>query len=316
MGFRDDDDGDDVRREAATSVPAALALSLLAACTPAPAAETIAAVDGAQAMEEVRNFVAVGPRVSGTAGAAAAAAYLANRLAALGLTPETDVFESPIRGGTGTFRNVTATLPGASAERLVLLSHYDTKGGIGETFIGANDSGSSTGLLLALVPRLKAAAYPFGIILAFVDGEECVKQYAPNDGLHGSRRLVSRLAAPGEVTRIRAVIVLDMVGDRDLTITIPRNSTPELVRHALDAAKAVGARERFRLLGSDILDDHVPFLDAGIPAIDLIDFEHGSRPGRNNYWHTTEDTMDKLSPESLATVGAVVLRMLEKLASR
>jgi len=115
---------------------------------------------------------------------------------------------------------------------------------------------------------------------------------------------------------VRAVVVLDMVGDRDLTLTLPRNGTPELLQAVFDAARAAGARNQVSLFDGAMLDDHVPFLMAGMPAVDLIDFQYGARPGENNYWHTLDDTPDKLSAASLQHVGQIVLRMLAGLARR
>jgi len=110
------------------------------------------------------------------------------------------------------------------------------------------------------------------------------------------------------------MILLDMVGDRDLTVTVAPNGTPRLISLAFQAAHAEGVRKRFRLYPNPIGDDHVPFLQADIPAVDLIDFEYGSVPGAHDYWHSAEDTLDKLSPESLATVGRVTLRMVYSLS--
>jgi glutaminyl-peptide cyclotransferase len=142
-----------------------------------------------------------------------------------------------------------------------------------------------------------------------VDGEECRRAYGPADGLHGSRRLAGRadiLAPP-----LDAVVVLDMVGDRDLTVTIPRNSDMRLAARVFAAAERLGHRRVFRLASTAILDDHVPFREAGIPAINLIDFEFGSAPGLNDYWHTLQDTTANMSPRSLEIVGRVVLAVLE-----
>ncbi len=274
------------------------------------------ALTGDAALEEVRRFIALGPRVSGTPGSERAAAYLAERLAALGCDVEVDTFMDDTPNGPTPFRNVLGRIPGNRPFRLLLISHYDTKAGIAEDFIGANDSGSSTGLLLAMAPLL-AARGPDGPewILAFVDGEECLHAYHSRDGLHGSRRLAAQLLDGADARPLRAVIVLDMVGDRDLQVTIPRNVTPALATLAFASAESEGVRPLFGFYPGAILDDHVPFLERGIPAVNLIDFYFGSAPGRNDYWHTPADTLDKLSPASLEIVGRVTLRMLEALSA-
>ncbi|MEI6788350.1 MAG: M28 family metallopeptidase [bacterium] len=183
-----------------------------------------------------------------------------------------------------------------------------------EGFVGANDSGSGVGVLLALAPILKSGTNERpSVMLAFLDGEECQVNYGPNDGLHGSRHLVAGLVASGRARAVRAMILLDMIGDRDLNVAIPRNGTPELISAVFKAAEANGTREKFSLSRQGVLDDHQPFLDVGMPAVDLIDFDYGSVPGANDYWHTPADTVDKLSPASLETVGRVVLRMLNGL---
>jgi Zn-dependent M28 family amino/carboxypeptidase len=105
-----------------------------------------------------------------------------------------------------------------------------------------------------------------------------------------------------------------MVGDRNLTIAIPQNTTPGLVSLALQAAHGEGVREHFSLAQRPVLDDHVPFLEAGMPAVNLMDFQYGSAPGLNDYWHTALDTTDKLSPESLGTMGRVTIRLLDLVA--
>ena len=302
---------------------AVLSALLLTACSRAPAplpdaapsvSLTVDAFTGGSAWRELTDFLAIGPRESGTEGAARAASYLRDRLTAHGLVSRVDVFTNAAPDGPLVFRNVLATLPGATPTHTVLLiSHYDTKSGLGPDFVGANDSGSSTALLLALGAHLGSATeQPFDLVLAFVDGEECRRVYGPNDGLHGSRRLAAwaRTHSPP----VRAAIVADMIGDRDLTVTLPRNSDDALVSLVFQAAARQGVRHRFSLAPGAILDDHVPFLDAGIPAVDLIDFQYGSAPGKNDLWHTPNDTIDHLSPDSLETIGRVVLDMLESMA--
>ncbi len=281
-----------------------------------PAAEPAVpvAVSGERALEEVRNFTALGPRVSGTEGAERAADYLAGRLRELGVEAEIEAFRDRAPGGELVFRNVVGRIPGTGDGIILLGSHYDTKAGIAADFEGANDSGSSTGLLLELARAFREGApHSMEIRLAFFDGEECAEAYGPADGLHGSRRLAAQMEADGSLKAVAAMILLDMVGDRNLTVTIPRNSTPELVAKAFDAARAEGVRRAFQLYPGHILDDHVPFLERGVPAINLIDFHYGSATGLNDWWHTPEDTMDKLSAESLDVVGRVTARMVREM---
>jgi len=294
----------------------------LVGCAPPPAARTVAArlasaaVDGTNALAETRALVELGPRVSGTDGARRAAEHLAARLRALDVDVEMDEFSDPTPAGKTVFRNVIARIPGHGAGIVLLASHYDTKSDIAPDFAGANDSGSSSGLLLELARRLRQAPpLPFAVRLAWLDGEECAVQYGPADGLHGSRRLLRQLRAAGELPRVRALILADMIGDRDWNLTLPRNCTPALLQAVFDAARAEGVRSRVRLLSGNMTDDHEPFFDAGVPAVNLIDFEFGSAPGRNDYWHTPEDTLDKLHPDSLAITGRIIIHLLNHLAA-
>lgn len=269
---------------------------------------------GADALARCERLLALGPRDSFTSGAEKAAKWIAGELRAIGLEPDVRLFhELPAGGRPRPVRNVLGRLPGATDRQVLLLSHYDTKSGIADGFTGANDSGSSTGLLLDLAAHYKTNPPPCSLTFAFLDGEECVVRYGEDDGLHGSRHLAKTLKDAG--TEIDAVILLDMIGDRDLTMTIPRNGSTRLQKILLDSATALGLRKHVRLVPYEMLDDHVPFLEAGFEAIDLIDFEFGSVPGLNNYWHTPEDTFDKLSAESLRKTGAIVHEMLRRIAT-
>ncbi len=304
-------------------IPLSLVLLLhLTGCQPTPEAPPSptpdldpSLVSGERAFAQVRQLVAITPRHSGSEGAARAAEHLRQSLAPFTATCHIDAFENETPQGPLTFRNVIGLLPGAGSNLVILASHYDTKSGIADNFQGANDSGSSSGLLLELARILHAQQpLPFSIMLAFFDGEECMKAYGENDGLHGSKRLVEQLQERGQLPDVKAMILLDMIGDRDLTVTIPRNVDRQLVAMAFDAARAAGIRNKFSLPRVSIVDDHVPFVEAGIPAIDLIDFQHGSSPGLNDYWHTEQDTLEHISPDSLQSMGQVVIHILNALA--
>ncbi len=273
-----------------------------------------AAFSGERAYAELERFLALGPRDAATPGAAAAANYLFERLRALGLSRvETDAFADECPRGEALFRNVIGRIPGEGEGLVILGSHYDTKSGIPD-FQGANDSGSSTAALIELAGVLaRGPKLPFETWVVFFDGEECMERYGPNDGLHGSRRMANALVQNGRAKSVKAMILLDMIGDRDLTVTIPRNTTPELASLVFQAAHAEGVRHMFSLYPYQIGDDHEPFLQAGMPAVNLIDFQYGSAPGRNDYWHTPGDAIDKISAESLDIVGRVVIRVLNKL---
>ena len=269
--------------------------------------------DGTGALAEVRDFIALGPREGGTTNSLRAADYLIRRLRDLKVTSEKQCFQDVVPGGVAEFCNVVGKIPGRGAGLIICGAHYDTKTGI-PGFIGANDSGSGAGVLLELARGLTSAWHGKpDIWLVFFDGEECRVEYGPHDGFHGSRYLAQQLVATGRAKDVRAMILLDMIGDRDLTVTLPPNGTPALTSLVLTAAEQAGVREKFRLSPGVIFDDHQAFLNAGMPAVDLIDFQFGSAPGLNDYWHTAADTLDKISAESLQTIGKVVLQMLSGL---
>lgn len=200
--------------------------------------------------------------------------------------------------GMITFRNIEVVIPGKKKDFLVIGAHYDTKRFASFRFDGANDGGSGTAALLAMIKTLREQKHqpPFTLKFVFFDGEECMEDYKEKDGLHGSRFYVAQMQKKGLLPLCRGMILLDMIGDRDLVIAPGRESSPELVKRLLLLAEKSGKKEKVSTFPGEILDDHTPFLQAGIPAIDLIDFSFG--PG-NCYWHTEEDTLDKISGESI-----------------
>jgi len=273
--------------------------------------------DQEQAFLQVSNFVELGPRVSGTEGSKTAAKYLLEKLQSLGIDAKLDKFVHTTPRGVVTYRNVVGTVRGSGQNIIVIASHYDTKANIDGGFVGANDSGSSTGILLELARlAMQTPTPPVDIVFVFFDGEEAYESYGPNDGLHGSRYMAASYREAGLNGLVLGVILLDMVGDRDLTVSIPRNGSPKLVKAVFDAARAEGVRDKFELYPFEIRDDHEPFLRSGIPAVDIIDFYYGQGRKKNNYWHTSEDTIDKISAESLGIVGRVTIRTINTVLSQ
>lgn len=288
------------------SVALLAAALTVAGCARRGVPPDLTALRGDRALEETAAFVALGPKVAGTEGAARAAAWLKARLEAFGWDTEVDEFTEPAAGRPTTFRNVIGRRPGTTRRIVLFGAHYDTKDGIPD-FQGANDSGSGVGVLLELAREGATWQWPFEPWIVFFDGEECRVAYGPGDGLHGSRRLAQRFVREGRDRNVLAVIIVDMVGDRDLGFTLPRNSTPWLASAVLRAAERLGIRDMVRLAPGAIIDDHQPFLEVGIPAVDLIDFEYGSAPGLNDYWHTPLDTMERLSSNSLEIAARLAL---------
>ncbi len=279
------------------------------------------AASGTNAYDYVAGLVGISPRDAGTAGAAYASQWIAQRLRDAGLTPHADVWREARAGNPSVqFCNVWAEIPGTSGKTVVFGSHFDTKSGI-ENFKGANDGGSSTGILLEMARLLKASGRTFRhtIRFAFFDGEECEKSYDISDGLHGSRKMAEDLLKNPGKGNVAAVVVLDMVGDRHLNVQLPRNVTPWLATLVLDASFAVDQRlggnsgALTRIAETYIVDDHWPFVERGFSAVDLIDFDYGSKPGLHDYWHTSEDTLDKLSPASLTKMGQLAMEILRRL---
>lgn len=246
------------------------------------------------------------PRDAGTPGGERAAAWLAQRAAEV--VGPYQIARDDFGEG---FHNLYVRFEkGPDAPWVVLVSHYDTKPGM--PCPGANDGASTSGLLVALAACVRQA--PPGcanILFAWLDGEECRAAYGAEDGLWGSRHLARRLKE--ERCKVRAVICLDMLGDRNLAVTVPANGSPTLMK----IAKAAGARAGVpvTLRAERVRDDHVPFQEEGYAAIDLIDFEYGSAPGRNDWWHTPNDTTDKISRESLLKAGRLALELLKVLSA-
>jgi hypothetical protein len=268
-----------------------------------------AAFDSGRAFEHVRQLVAIGPRPAGSPGIEQARRYIRDQMKAVGLAVTEQAFDAQTPLGTLKMVNLSVVIPGASADRVLIAGHYDTKLFRRFRFVGANDGGSSAAMLLELARVLKDRRNPFTIQLVFFDGEEAILEWTGTDHTYGSRHYVETARASGSLETIRAMVLLDMVGDRDLTIRREANSTRWLSDIIWATAKGLGHGNVFLDDTTLVEDDHVPFLKAGIPAVDIIDLDY---PG----WHTAGDTLDQVSARSLQTVGDVLMASLPPIEGR
>jgi glutaminyl-peptide cyclotransferase len=267
------------------------------------------AFDGQRALEHARKLVAIGPRVAGSPGAQQARQYFTTQLKAFGLSVREQPFDARTPRGAVKMVNVRATLPGGGSGRLLIAGHYDTKLFREFRFVGANDGGSSAAFLLELARVLKDRKSPLEIELVFFDGEEAVVDWnTGDDNTYGSRYYVDAARKDGTLASIRALVLVDMIGDRDLRILRESNSTRWLTDVIWAAARRLN-RPEFAAEEIAIEDDHLPFLRAGVPAVDLIDLDYPA-------WHNEGDTMDKLSAASLQAVGDVLLAALPEIEKR
>ena len=279
-----------------------LALTLVAASVLAGAAAEPPRFDGAAALRHVERLVAIGPRVAGSPGGARAREYIVSELTRIpGVQVQVKAFEADTPHGRLAMANVIAVLPGRRPDVVMLGGHYDTKLFTQFRFVGANDGGSSTAVLLELARRLAAQPRSYTYWLVWFDGEEARVTWTDRDSLYGSRRLAADLAQAGQLPS--ALILVDMVGDRDLAIRREAHSTGWLTDIVWDAAARLGHGRQFVRDTIPVEDDHVPFLRAVVPATLLIDFDFPA-------WHTPEDTLATVSAASLAVVGEVVLEAL------
>lgn len=268
--------------------------------------------DAKLADRTARDFVAkCTPRDAGTIRGRMAANFILDAASSLGCDVYPDRFRAMTPKGERGFTNLkTEFCSNPDGEWVVLLSHYDTKPGV--KCPGANDGASTTGLLVGLAQALANWRTPRGnVMLLWTDGEECMESYAENDGFWGSRRAAAQLKASGR--KVKAVICLDMLGDRNLNISLPRNTSPALRKIAHYAAKKADLADILSDTDDMVKDDHVAFINEGYKAIDLIDFDYGSQPGINDYWHCEKDTVDKISEMSLLKSGKLVCEMLNVL---
>lgn len=327
-----------VRRTISTGVVAGLAgLSALAGCGgsptdgPAPAAPVAtvsaqapaaaapaarSAFNATNAWQHLERLVAIGPRPSGSTAIRETRAYITRALAAAGLTVQSQRFTAATPRGPMEMENLIVRIPGRRTDRILLAGHYDTKLMTGARFVGASDGGSSAAFLIEAARVLKDRPGEFTYELIWLDGEEaictgwteCGTAKAP-DNTYGSRHYVDAARAAKALPSLKALILVDMIGDRDLQLRRDSNSTGWLNDIIWATARELAYDHVFVNAPTSVEDDHIPFLQAGVPAVDLIDLDYP-------YWHTPDDTLDKVSARSLQIVGDVVLTALPAIEAR
>jgi glutaminyl-peptide cyclotransferase len=293
--------------------PTAAAAAQITGPDAAPPASQTGGFDGAKAYDFTAKLVSFGPRASGSDAIHQTQDYLIAQLKTFGCTVDTDDFHASTPAGDIAMKNIIAKVPGDGPGVILLLTHYDTKRM--DNFVGADDGGSSSGLMLELARNLCAAKkQPNAVWMAFLDGEEAVVEWGKdNDDTYGSREMAASLAASGDLKRVKAVVLADMIGPKNLEIEKDPNSTRWLTDLVWKTAARLGYKDVFVSTETAIEDDHLPFVHRGVPSVDIIDLIGYQQAG---YWHTPQDTMDKLSPRSIAIVGHVFIETVAELQQK
>jgi hypothetical protein len=276
---------------------------------PAPAAATTGGFDGTRAYKHVEQLVAIGPHSAGSPGIRRAQDYIIGQLKSFGCPVEEDDFHAPSTPvGDVAMKNILVKIPSSNPNVVIFSSHYDTKRI--DNFVGADDAGSSTAVLLELARLLCARKNAVTVWLAFFDGEEAFNMnWADPDNTYGSRELAASLALSGELKRVKAMILVDMVGPANPVYKRESNSTPWLTEILWSTAARLGYGRVFVNDSTPIEDDHLSFLKRNVPSADIIDLDVP-------YWHTTQDTLDKVDPRTLAITGHVLIESVPELEKK
>ena len=296
-----------------------LVSAVLIACSSTEAqqsgAKPAAAFDSSKAWEHLRQMVAIGPRPSGSPALRQTRAYITRQLTAMGLVVQEQPFLAQTPVGPIEMVNLIVRLPGRRQERILFTGHYDTKLYKDVQFVGASDGGSSGAFLIELARALKDQPREFTHELVWFDGEEAVIDWyqklpdGTTDNTYGSKYYVNAARKSGALASIKAMILVDMIGDKNLNIKREIQSTTWLTDAIWAAAKRVGHGNVFESATHEISDDHLPFLAAGIPSVDIIDFDYPA-------WHTPQDTLDAVSARSLQIVGDVLIAAISDIEKR
>jgi len=278
-----------------------------------PVQASSATFQGTAALAYPRRATSFGERPSGSEAIARARDWIVSELKPLGGQIELDSFTGQTPTGPVSRANVLLRFPGTSGKSVVVSGHYDTKKIPMVHFVGANDAGSSTGFLIEFARVISRMRHNDDIVVVFFDGEEAVGAWTASDSCYGSRHLVAKWASDGTLARIKALINVDMIGDKSLDLSNDSNSSESLRAQIRKIAERLGYSGSLRTEEGAIEDDHKPFGDSGVNVIDIIDLDYGPQGA---YWHTAQDTMDKLSARSLQIVGDLVIQLVQELEQK
>jgi hypothetical protein len=276
----------------------------------APPPDKTGGFDGKRAYALVAKQVGFGPHPSGSPAIAKLQDFLQSELKSYGCTVDTDSFSADTPVGRLPMKNIVAKIPGEKPGIILLGTHYDTLLTV-PNFVGADDGGSSTALMLELARLLCPKRGKYAVWIAFFDGEEAMQQWSNTDSRYGSRQMAAKLAMSGDLKKIKAFLLADIVGGRKAQFLRETSSTPDLINLVWKTAHNLGYTTLFRDTTTQAQDDHDSFLSRGVPSVDVIgDFVN------NGYWHTAQDNMDIISAKTLASVGHVFLESIKELQSR
>ena len=293
----------------ASAGKAALTAAKQAGMDDAPAAKKTGGFDGKRAFEHVAKQVGFGPRPSGSPAIAQTQEYILSQLKSFGCTTEVDAFSADTPVGRLPMKNILVKIPGEHPSIIMLGTHYDSLLRNDITFVGADDGGSSTGVMLEIARLLCPTRGKHAVWIAFFDGEEAMKAWSETDSRYGSRQMAARFAASGDISKIKAFLLADMVGSRELHF-MRDPTTKSLTDLVWKTADKLGYGEHFVEQSAPIEDDHNSFAKRKVPVVDVIDLD---RSGDVAFWHTAEDTLDKISGKSLAITGHVFLESVKEL---
>ncbi|MGB8009969.1 MAG: M28 family peptidase [Terriglobales bacterium] len=272
-------------------------------------------IDAKRAFQYTREVTAFGARYMGSESHKKLERYILDHLK--GDQVEDDAFTADTVEGKFPVRNIIAKFPGTKDGIIVIMGHYDTNYPLRNIgYVGANDGGSSTAILLEYANQLRASGKKrdgYSVWLVWSDGEEAVKTWSDTDSVYGARHLAEKWEKDGSLKKIKALMVMDMIGDADLDIQRNTKGAAWLLDLIYTAAERLGYQSHFYADQGAIEDDHIPFFNRGVPTADVIDLDYGYN---NVFHHTAQDTVDKLSPKSLEIVGDTIMETIHLLDQR